>query len=315
MISLSQRLDQYLALRRSFGFDLAFPERVLRKFTAFADDRGDRHITTDLFLTWKAAYGSASNATWANRLSMVRGFSRWLAEHDALTHVLPAELIPGRKHTRPAPYIYTREEIGSLVAAAAALPSVYGLRSAVWQTVFGLIAVTGLRINEALNIDRKHVDLDRGFLQVEKSKNGTGRLIPIHESTTERLTSYAAVRDRILGPTDGRFFLKENGTPAGDCGARYNFAEISRVVGLRGPQLYQRHGTGPRIHDLRHTFAVRTILGWFREGREIDREMYKLSAYLGHVQPEYTYWYIEAVPELMQLAADRAERRYRGYAS
>ncbi len=315
MISLSQRLDQYLALRRSFGFDLAFAERVLRKFTAFADARGDCHITTDLFLAWKAAYGSASNATWANRLGMVRGFSRWLAERDGLTHVPPAGLIPARRYARKAPYIYTRKEIGSLVAAAATLPSVYGLRSAVWQTVFGLVAVTGLRINEALNLDRKYVDLDHGFLQIEKSKNGTGRLIPIHESTTERLTSYAAVRDRILGPTEGRFFLKEDGTPAGDCGARYNFAEISRVVGLRGPQLYHRHGTGPRIHDLRHTFAVRTILGWFREGHEIDREMYKLSAYLGHVQPEHTYWYIEAVPELMQLAADRAERRYREDAS
>jgi integrase/recombinase XerD len=315
MISLSQRLDQYLAIRRCFGFDLQFSERVLRKFTAFADARNDCHITTDLFLAWKDAYGSANDGTWAARLGMVRGFARWLAEHDEVTHVPPTGLIPARKYSRQTPYIYTVEEIASLVAAAATLPSMYGLRPVVWQTVFGLVAVTGLRISEALRLDQEHVDFKRGLLQITKSKNGSGRLIPIHESTVDRLHCYATARDRVLGQTKGRFFLKEDGTPAGDCGARYNFAEVSRMAGLRGPQLYHRHGSGPRIHDLRHTFAVRTILGWFRGGRDIDCEMYKLSAYLGHVRPEHTYWYIEAVPELMQLAADRAERHYREDAS
>ncbi|MGX1101460.1 tyrosine-type recombinase/integrase, partial [Amorphus sp. MBR-141] len=190
MISLSQRLDQYLALRRSFGFDLAFAERVLRKFTIFADARGDGHITTELFLAWKDSYGSADNRTWAARLGMVRGFARWLAERDEVTHVPPVGLIPAGRYARPAPYIYTREEITSLVAVAATLPSVYGLRSAVWQTVFGLVAVTGLRINEALSLDRKHVDLDHGFLQIEKSKNGTGRPC---EARTSTCRSFATI--------------------------------------------------------------------------------------------------------------------------
>jgi integrase len=143
---------------------------------------------------------------------------------------------------------------------------------------------------------------------VRHGKNGTARYVPLAPSTVARLRVYSAERTRLLGPTPGPFFLMESGTRPTDCCARYNFALVSQKLGLRKQQRFCRHGRGPRIHDLRHTFAVRTIIGWYRKGLDPDREMIKLSTYLGHAKPEHTYWYIEAVPELLQLASKRAER-------
>lgn len=306
MKTLSQRLDEYLTLRRSFGYDLSFDERVLRKFVIYGDGKGHRCITTALFLAWKADYGSANNHTWSHRLGMVRRFALWLVEHDDQTEVPPSQLVTGR-YKRRKPYIYSYSQIEGIVVEAGRLPSAYGLRASLWQTLFGLIAVTGMRINEALALENRDVDLVNAVLTVRQSKNGKNRHLPIQPSAVKQLSSYAGLRDRITDTKSRRFFVKEDGRPAGDCGARYTFAKISRNVGLRSPQKYNKHGRGPRIHDLRHSFAVHTILDWFRDGRNIEREMYKLSTYLGHSKPKHTFWYIEAVPELMQLAVERAE--------
>ena len=239
---------------------------------------------------------------------MVRRFAFWLAEHDDRTEVPSSQLVIGR-YRRRVPYIYAPSQIADLVAEAGRLPSPYGLRAALWQTLFGLIAVTGMRVNEALSLDQQDVDLDRAVLTLRNTKNGKDRQLPVNGDTAHRLARYAELRDRLVPRQSPRFFIKEDGEPAGDCGARYNFAQVSRNIGLRSSQAFNRHGHGPRIHDLRHTFAVHTILDWFRDGRDIEAEMYKLSTYLGHSEPKHTFWYIEAVPELMQLAAARAEQR------
>ncbi|AHD08840.1 MULTISPECIES: tyrosine-type recombinase/integrase [Phaeobacter] len=308
MKTLCQRLDEYLALRRSMGFALTFDERVLRKFTTYGDERGFDRISTPLFLDWKANYGSADNNTWSCRLGMVRRFAFWLAQHDDRTEIPSSQLVTGR-YRRRVPYIYAPSQIANIVAEAGRLPSPYGLRAALWQTLFGLIAVTGMRVNEALSLDRQDVDLKRAFLTLRNTKNGRDRQLPVNGDTALQLARYAKLRDRLIARPSSRFFIKEDGEPAGDCGARYNFAQVSGNIGLRPPQAFKRHGHGPRIHDLRHSFAVHTILDWFREGRDIEAEMYKLSTYLGHSEPKHTFWYIEAVPELMHLAAARAEQR------
>ena len=308
MKTLSQRLDEYLALRRAMGFDLSFDERVLRKFTTYGDERGCHLISTTLFLDWKENYGSADNNTWSYRLGMVRRFAFWLVEHDDLTEIPSSQLVSGR-YRRKVPYIYAPKQIADIVAEAGRLLSPYGLRASLWQTLFGLIAVTGMRVNEALSLKRHDVDLDNAVLIVRATKNGKDLQLPVNKDNAERLASYASLRDRVIEKKSSRFFIKEDGEPAGDCGARYNFAQVSRNIGLRPPQAFNRHGRGPRIHDLRHSFAVHTIIDWFRDGRDIECEMYKLSTYLGHSEPKHTFWYIEAVPELMQLAAARAEQR------
>jgi len=306
MTTLSQRLDDYLAVRRSLGFDLSFSARVLRGFTAFADREGADHITVDLFLRWKAAFGNANNNTWSARLGMVRVFAGWLQGHDARTEVPPSGLIAG-KLRRGRPYIYSDSEVATIVTRAARLRSRYGLRGWTCTTLFGLIAVTGLRINESLQLNDDDIDLDAGVITVKRGKNGRARFVPIAAGTLERLRIYRAERVRLLGATAGAFFCNDDGRRLGDCSARYNFAVVSQEIGLREAQRFCKHGRGPRIHDLRHTFAVRTIIGWYRKGLDPDREMIKLSTYLGHVKPEHTYWYIEAVPELLQLASERAE--------
>jgi len=307
MTTLSQRLNDYLSVRRSLGYDLSFSGRVLRGFAAFADREGADHITVDLFLRWKNAFGAANNNTWSARLCMVRVFAGWLQGHDARTEVPPSGLIPG-KPRRARPYIYSETEVATIVARAARLPSRYYLRGWTCSTLFGLIAVTGLRINEALGLDDGDVDLDEGVITVKRGKNGKARFVPVAPSTVDRLRAYRAERIRLLGAAMGSFFRIDDGRRPTDCCARYNFALVSQGIGLREPQRFCKHGRGPRIHDLRHTFAVRTIMGWYRKGLDPDREMIKLSTYLGHSNPNHTYWYIEAVPELLQLASKRAER-------
>lgn len=194
-----------------------------------------------------------------------------------------------------------------IVEVAAELPSKNGIRPLTCSTLFGLIAVTGLRVSEALALNASDVDLASGVLTVRKGKFGKARLVPVADSVRLRLVEYARERDRLLGAPSEAFFVADHGGRLTDCGARYNFAAASRSIGLRSIEPFRKHGHGPRIHDLRHTFAVRTLVGWYRNRDNPSHEMIKLSTFLGHADPINTYWYIEAVPELLELAAKRPE--------
>lgn len=304
MSSLSGELDRYLTVRRSLGYDLGTAARVLRKFVAFAEQQSADHISTALFVQWQETFGHAGQQTWAARLGMVRLFAQWLNGLDPANEVPPLGLIPAR-YRRARPYIYSDEEIRSIVAAAAELPSTNGLRALSYSTLFGLIAVTGLRISEAIALDDGDVDFEAGALTIRRGKLGKARMVPVESSTLEHLTAYVRERDRLLGSKPKSFFVTDRGTRPDDCSARYNFAAVCQQTGLRTQQRYQRHGRGPRIHDLRHTFAARTMVSWYRSGKDPAKEMITLSTYLGHSNPAHTYWYIEAVPELLELAAQR----------
>ena len=257
-MNLRQELDRYLTIRRSLGYDLRTSERILRRFIAFAESYGANHVSTDLFVRWQDAFGHASRQTWAARLCIVRLFAQWLHNLDPSPEIPPQGLIPNRSR-RPRPYIYSEEEIGKIVAAAAALPSVYGMRGLTFSTLFGLIAMTGLRISEALGLDVGDVDLDDGVLTIRRGKGGKARFVPIHDSITSRLVAYARERGRLLSFPPQSFFARDNGTRPDDCSARYNFAIVCQRIGLRPEQLYGRNGRGPRIHDLRHNSESRII--------------------------------------------------------
>ncbi len=306
MSTLSQDLDRYLAIRRSLGYKLSTDERILRKFISFADSENAEHINTALFLRWQEQFGKAQKQTWAHRLGTVRAFSQWLHSMNAKHEVPPQSLIPSRAR-RPHPYIYSEDDIHRIVEAAAKLPSINGIRSLTCSTLFGLIAVTGLRVSEALSLDAADVDLVTAVITLRQGKLGKARLLPVSACTNLRLTDYAKERDRLLGASSTAFFVSDRGGRLTDCGARYSFAMVCQVIGLRPSQKFNRHGRGPRIHDLRHTFAVRTLLNWYRNSEEPAREMIKLSTYLGHSDPAHTYWYIEGVPELLALASKRIE--------
>jgi integrase/recombinase XerD len=307
MSTLSKELDRYLTIRRSLGYDLRTTERLLRRFIAFAEAENAHYINTALFLRWQEAFGHANRQTWSGRLRIIRLFAQWLHSIDQKHEVPPQGLIPDRIR-RSRPYIYSEEEIRRIVEAAADLPSINGIRALTCSTLFGLIAVTGLRVSEAVSLDVADVDLESGLVTVRRGKLGKARLLPLSDSSTMRLVAYSKERDRLLGEPSKPFFVSDRGERLTDCGARYNFAAVCRTIGLRRPEKFKRHGRGPRIHDLRHTFAVRTLVNWYRAGKDPAQEMVKLTTYLGHANPAHTYWYIEAVPELLELASQRVER-------
>jgi|SRR5665213_439403 len=306
MNQLSKELDRYLTIRRSLGYGLTTTATILQRFVDFAEQQDADHISTDLFLRWKEAFGHANQQTWVGYLGIVRVFAQWLHGLDPLNEVPPKGLIPCRLH-RPKPYIYSDEETRNILKAAAELPSKRGMRALTYSTLFGLLAVTGLRIKEALALDNRDVDLEQGVLTIRRGKGGKARLVPITDSVASHLKAYVNRRDQLVGFVPQSFFATEQGTRPDDCSARYNFSSVCQRIGLR-PVIkprYGRHGRGPRIHDLRHTFAARTLIGWYRTGKDPSREMHKLTTYLGHWNPEHTYWYIEAVPELLELASQR----------
>lgn len=244
----------------------------------------------------------------AARLGIVRGFAQFQSVIDPRTEIPAQELLPYRYH-RTTPYIYSNDEIKRLVKAAEQLPSPLGLRAATYSAVFGLLAVTGIRISEPIGFNRKDVDLINGILTVCQTKFGKSRLLPVHPSTQKALKRYESLRNRIFPkPRTESFFISEQGTRLTNWTVRRTFVKLSRQIGLRGPH----DSYGPRLHDFRHSFATKTLLAWYRKGVNVDRHMPELSTYLGHAHVSDTYWYLSAVPELMHLVTMRFEQTKKG---
>jgi integrase len=309
MSGLDAALTEYLAIRRALGFELREVAGCLRNFVAFLHTQGASHITTELALRWATRPAEAQPSTWAWRLSMVRRFATWHSAVERRTEIPPAGLLPHR-YQRKKPHIYSDEEIEKLLREAARLASPRGLRAHTYTTLFGLLAVSGMRVNEALNLDRSDVDLGHGILTIRRTKFGKSRHVPVHPSTVDALKQYVEKRDRILSKSTQAFFVSEQGIRITDCMARYTFARLSQQLGLR--VIAKSHGRGPRLHDMRHRFAACTLIHWYRAGLDVERELPKLATYLGHVHINETYWYLEAVPELLQLATDRLLKNGKG---
>lgn len=305
MSTLQKALEEYLAVRRAFGFKLHLAGRLLHTFVCFAEREGASYITTDLAIRWATQPKNCHPAQLGNRLGMVRGFARYHQAADPRTEIPPEGMFPTR-YCRTTPYIYTDDEIARLLDAAQKLPSLKGLRAPTYCTLLGLLAVTGMRLCEALALDRDAVDLTQGLLIVRKTKFGKSRWVPIHPTACSVLLQYMRKRDEVFPkPATPSFFLSEDGTRLTDCTVRKTFIKLSRKIGLRQPE----DSHGPRLHDLRHCFAVRTLRDWYRAGRDVERHLPELSTYLGHAHVSDTYWYITATPELMQLAAHRLDAK------
>lgn len=308
MTDLSASLDDYLKLRRALGYKLSDAERHLRKFIAFLEVMGEKRIITELALRWATSSPNVQPAEWTARLRAVRHFARYRSCWDPRTEIPPEGLLPHR-HERATPYIYSSGEIAALIGAARQLPPIDGLRGWTVSTLLGLLAVTGLRVGEALALDRQDVDLAQSVLHIRQTKFGKSRLVPVHRSTRDALSDYIASRDGMFPRPDGPWFFTANeGWRLSYCAARNAFVRASRQVGLRS--LGDTHG--PRLHDFRHSFAVRTLIRWYRQGRNVEHELPKLSTYLGHTHWADTYWYLTSVPELMKLASDRLEKALGG---
>ena len=303
MTTLQDDLADYLALRRALGYKLIEDGRVLENFVAFVEQAGSTHITTELALLWATQSSKTSPVHQAHQLSRVRLFAEYLSGIDSQTEIPPRDLLPTH-YQRQTPYIYSECQIRNLVTAAGQLPSATGLRACTYATLLGLLAVTGLRIGEAIALDCDDDDLGERVLLVRQSKFAKDRLVPVHSSTAGVLGDYAAMRARCHPqPSSHAFFLAERGTRLTDCMARHTFIQLSRRIGLRAPDDHH----GPRLHDLRHSFAVATVQRWYREGLDVDVQMPLLATFLGHSHVSDTYWYLSAVPQLMALAGARLD--------
>jgi len=308
MTALQDALSQYVAVRRALGTQLAEPANTLRQFVAFLEGEGASRITTVLALRWATARPNVQRATWGRRLSMVRKFAAWLHAIDPDTEVPPPRLLSAR-HRRPRPHIYTEAETRNLMAAAARCRSRTGLRPLTYATLIGLLAATGLRPGEALALDRTDVDLEQGMLFIRETKFGKSRFVPIDTTTRVALEDYVARREaRCPCPRTPAFLLSESGRRLKGCTARSMFVRLSRSVGLRSGTDSSRAGRGPRMQDFRHSFVTHRLVEWYRAGVDVTRELPTLSTYVGHTEVGLTYWYIEAVPELLTLATQRLSR-------
>lgn len=269
MSALAGALKKYLRLRRNLGSKLQGVDRVLQDFVAFVEREGSSYIRTDLALRWAQQPVHVQPITWASRLRLVRGFAIWLSATDRRTEVPPEGLLPYRYQRQP-PYIYSDAEIAAMIRAAGRLVSPKGLRGRTYSTIFGLLSVSGMRVSEALALDREDVDLKQGILRICGTKFRKSRLVLLHESTCQVLAAYVRARDRaVCRPATAAFFLSECGARVTGCATRCNFAQVSRAVGLRQAVPGRRHGHGPRLHDLRHRFAVRTLVDWYRMGVDV----------------------------------------------
>ena len=303
--SMQSLVKAYLQERRRLGFTLNISGSQLMAFARFADQAGHRGpLTSQLILDW--AQGQArrtTRITWARRLEIVRPFARFCARFDPSTEI-PRRGIFGRAHRRITPHIYTDREITDLLAAAAQLPPKTGSRSKTYETLFGLIAATGLRISEALNLRCSDVDLTQGLLTVRRTKFRKSRLLPLHATTTAALMRYATLRERHVAATQHSwFFISSSGAQIAKRTVHHVFQRLRQQLGWipRGGH------AAPRIHDLRHTFVCRRVQLWYAQGANIDHGMLALSTYLGHAKVSDTYWYLTGVPDLMALAAQRFE--------
>jgi integrase/recombinase XerD len=308
MTKLRTSLQDYLKMRRGLGFKLCAAGIGLLDFVAFMDCERAPRITTKLALEWAQKPKTVLPAEWARRLSWVRGFARYQTAIDPRTEIPPKGLLPYRPQ-RARPYIYTEQEIERLLAAARSLPPAGGLCAWKYYCLFGLLSVTGLRIGEALNLKLDDIDLRNNVLTIEKAKFGKSRLVPIHPSTRKVLVNYLQRRKRFLeGCNSPYVFTSGTGNRLDQGDVHRTFYVLSRQIGLRGPTT----SSGPRLHDLRHRFAVQTLLNWYRRGLDIESLLPILSTYLGHVHVSDTYWYLTAFPELMGQAVRRLEKHWEG---
>lgn len=310
-IGLTALVERYLTQRRRLGFQLTSPAYSLRSLAEHV--RRTRHrgpLTLEVMAQWarQDRHRSSDPRTWARRLKRLRSFTRWLQQFEPATEV-PDDTIFGRLPERQAPHIYSDEEVQQLLAAARRLGPKPGLRGLVYETLFGLISSTGLRLSEALSLSVGDVDLRRGLLTIRRTKFAKSRQVPLHLSTMQALSQYRWMRDLAGAGRDdyAPFFI---GTRGRRFGKPMDGRQVDHMFAtLRSELGWVNRGThhAPRVHDLRHTFVVRRILLWQQQGIDVDEAMLSLSTYVGHAMVTNTYWYLQAVPELMAVAAQRFE--------
>ncbi len=304
MSALRSAAADYITIRRAVGFKLRRAEGLLFSFVEFLEAEQATRVTTQLALRWATLPAGATPGWWNSRLCVVRGFARHMSAIDPATEVPPAGLLArlGPGSCRAEPYLYSPAEVAALLAAARSIRSRFV--AATCETLIGLLAVSGLRVGEALRLDAGDLDWARGVLVIRDSKFNRSREVPLHETTLDVLRAYVRLRDeRYPQPRSGSFFATRSGRRPSYGTVRGHFEHLARRAGLRPRPARCR----PRLHDFRHSFACATLEDWYRTGADVQAKLPLLSTYLGHIDPISTYWYLSGKPELLALAAGRLE--------
>lgn len=302
MSALEQSLAEYLTVRRALGFKLGQTEMVLRRFVRYLDERGEQRITIKAAVAW-AILPQRSDSWHYLRLAAIRGFASYLHGVDPTVEIPGVELLRNGPPRR-RPFLYADEESLALIDAANSLKTLH--RTATYRTLIGLLATTGMRIGEAIGLDRDDFDPQVGTVVV-RGKLDKIRELPLTDSTITTLDAYLRRRDRPPSPSpagERALFVSTPGTRLNHCGVERTFAILREHAEIQ-PRFDSRRAT---LHGLRHTFAIRTMLDAYRQGADAGSRLAVLSTYLGHVEPAHTYWYLHAAPELMSAAAQRLER-------
>lgn len=306
MSALREALADYLRVRRALGFKLRRDEKLLEQFITHLETLGEAHVTTQTALRWATLPPGAHRSWQSLRLSIVRGFANHLHAIDSAHEVPPADLLPW-KRCRATPYLYSAEEVVAVMAAAETLNTPH--RVATYQTLIGLLAVTGMRVGEAIALECADFDSSTSLVVVRKGKFGKSRELPLQPSAVHALSEYLGRRDRPGSrAATAALFVSNAGTRLLYGNVQATFRRLVSRAGLKSRSPRCR----PTLHSLRHSFAVRTVLDGYRDGGDTQARLALLSTYLGHVDPSMTYWYLSAAPELIQLAGRRLELHLRG---
>jgi integrase len=302
MSALNEHLERYLRARRALGVKLERHGELLPQLVTYLEAAGASTVTRDLAISWAQLPASAHPRHWAARLSIARGFAAYLQTIDPATEI-PAAGVFAVRYQRPTPYLWSRQDIRRLLDAARGLRP--PLKAASYEALFGLLAVTGMRLGEAIALEPGDVNLDNGVITIRKqtAKLERERLVPLHPTTVLALAAYARTRARLCPePRSSTFLLSSIGTSLDRSAVAKTLRQLTTTLGLRTDTVH------PTAHQLRHSFAVSTLIDWQRSGAQVDERIAVLSTYLGHVSPAETYWYLTATPELMDSAAQRLER-------
>ncbi len=307
MSTLRASVNDYLAMRRAMGYKAEGLRKLLLNFVAFCEARGATRVQNDLAVEWATSTIKVpvNDALFARRMDAVRVFARYQQALDPATQV-PAEGIRHRRYQSKEPNVFSEAEVLALLAAADTLSPQF--RALTWRTLIGLLATTGMRPGEACHLTLSDLDLANGVIQVLQTKFGKSRLVFLHPTTTTVLDHYLTVRHDWVGATARAcpaLFVNSRHGPLDPDKLGVTFNRIAAAAGITTTPGHRP----PRLHDLRHTYTVTTLLDWYRDGHDVQTRLPLLSTWLGHVDPASTYWYLHAVPGLLALAARRLDTR------
>lgn len=306
LLSMRDKVDLYFRHRRRLNYTKCGVESGLLKFAAYVDQTGYKGpLTISLACKWAAASKEGGRKAWARRLTYLHGFAKYYKAIDPKTEIPPFNIF-GFIYRRPKPYIYSKKEIADLLEITKVLTPTNGLKPTTYKYLLGLLASTGLRISEAIKLNRQEVNLNEGILTICETKHHKSRYVPLHKTTKMALKTYSAIRDKkIPAPLSTKFFITDRGRSLLLGKTEKEFRQLRTELGLKN---------SPRLYDFRHTFACQRLLEWYKEGKNINRMMIYLSTYLGHVHVTDTYWYLTATPELMSMVSKKFEH-YSKYGS